>query len=114
MAERSVPGIEALLRGLTEDDILILQEALNYFDGSYRDLMEHLKSLGATQTVYRRVNATIKGIMGKSRTEVDLWNPDEMETWGDGYQYSRELMQDINQACEGVRDGFLQALQERS
>ena len=37
-----------------------------------------------------------------------------METWGDGYQYSRQLIQDINQACEGVRDGFLQALQERS
>jgi len=114
MTERSVPGIEALLRGLTEDDILILQEALNYFDGSYRDLMEHLKSLGATQTIYRRVNATIKGIMGQSRAEVDLWNPDEMETWGDGYQYSRDLIQDLNQACEGARDGFLRAIQERS
>jgi len=107
MTERSVPGIEALLRGLTEDDILILQEALNYFDGSYRDLMEHLKSLGATQTIYRRV-------MGQSRAEVDLWNPDEMETWGDGYQYSRDLIQDLNQACEGARDGFLRAIQERS
>jgi hypothetical protein len=76
--------------------------------------MEHLKSLGATQTIYRRVNATIKGIMGQSRAEVDLWNPDEMETWGDGYQYSRELIQDLNQACEGARDGFLRAIQERS
>lgn len=101
-------------KGLTEEDILILQEALNYFDGSYRDLMDHLKSLGATKTVYRRVNATIKGIMGKSRTEVGLWNPDEMETWADGDQYSIELVQDINQACEGARDGFLRAIQERS
>lgn len=98
---------------MTEEDILILQETLNYFDGSYTDLMEYLKSLGATKIIYQRVNATIKGIMGKSRTEVDLWNPDEMETWGDGYQYSRELIQDINQACEGARNGFLRAIQER-
>ena len=31
--------------------------------------------------------------MGKSRSDVDTWNIEEMETWGDGYQGTIEGME---------------------
>lgn len=90
---RQVAPLEALWRGLTNEDIIILQAALDYFDGSYNSLMTRLKELGATQRIYTAVNRTAKAIMGKSRSDVDLWNPEEMEAWGDGYQGTIEAME---------------------
>lgn len=90
---RQVPPLEALWRGLTTEDVALLQDALDYFDGSYNSLMERLQQLGATQRVYSAVNGTAKAIMGKSRSDVDLWNADEMEIWGDGYQGTIEEME---------------------
>ncbi|MEO0376999.1 MAG: hypothetical protein AAF329_20770 [Cyanobacteria bacterium P01_A01_bin.17] len=88
--QRWIPQLEALWRGLTLEDIAILQEAMDYFDGGYNSLMNRLEKLGATQQIYAVVNGTAKTIMGKSRTDVDLWNADEMEVWGDGYQGTLE------------------------
>ena len=110
---RQIPGLEALLLGLNEDDIAILQRSLDYFDQGYRTLMDHLKELGATPACYRQVNAAIKLVMGKSRSDVSLWDPNEMETWGDGYTYSRKRMQEIDQAAQAARTGFAQALKDR-
>ena len=83
---RQVPPLEALWRGLTADDVAILQEALEYFDGSYNGLMARLQELGASQGVYAAVNGAVAQAMGKPRSEVDLWSVVEMEAWGDGYQ----------------------------
>ena len=111
---RQVPPLEALWRGLTAEDIAILQAALDYFDGSYNSLTERLQKLGATQQVYAAVNGTAKAIMGKSRSDVDTWNSEEMETWGDGYQGTIEVMElytAINEqlAALATRRGFSDA-----
>ena len=63
--QRWVPQLEALWRGLTEDDIAILQDALDYFDGSYNGLMPRLEELHASRAVYAAVNGTAKAMMGK-------------------------------------------------
>ena len=76
---RQVPPIEALWHGLTVEDIVVLQAALDYFDGSYNSLTERLQELGATQRVYAAVNGTAKAVLGKSRSDVDTWNAEEME-----------------------------------
>ena len=111
---RQVPPLEALWRGLTAEDVAILQAALDYFDGSYNSLTERLQQLGATQRVYAAVNGTAKSILGKSRTDVDTWNVEEMETWGDGYQGTIEAMElytAINEqlAVLATRRGFSDA-----
>ena len=90
--KRWIPQLEALWRGLSDEDIAILQDALDYFDGSYNSLMARLETLGASKAIYAAVNGTAKAIMGKSRSDVDLWNTDEMETWGDGYQGTLDEM----------------------
>lgn len=90
---RAIPPLEALWRGLTQADMAVLQSALDYFDGSYNGLMARLQELGATKRVYAAVNGTAKAIMGKSRSEVDTWNAEEMEAWGDGYQGTIEAME---------------------
>jgi hypothetical protein len=90
---REVPPLEALWRGLTAEDIAVLQSALDYFDGSYNSLMTRLQTLGATKRIYAAVNGTAKAIMGKSRSDVDLWNVEEMDAWGDGYQGTIEAME---------------------
>ena len=108
-----VPQLEALWRGLTEDDIAILQDALD-FDGSYNGLMARLEELHASRSVYAAVNGTAKVMMGKSRSDVDLWDADEMEAWGDGYQGALDAMEAmqlytaINEqlAREATRRGF--------
>lgn len=112
--QRWVPQLEALWRGLTEDDIAILQDALDYFDGSYNGLMARLEELHASRAVYAAVNGTAKAMMGKSRSDVDLWDADEMEAWGDGYQGTLEAIEAmqlytaINEqlAREATRRGF--------
>lgn len=111
---REVPPLEALWRGLTTEDVAVLQAALDYFDGSYNSLTERLQALGATQRVYAAVNGTAKAILGKSRTDVDTWNVEEMETWGDGYQgtiEATELYTAINEqlAVLATHRGFSDA-----
>ena len=83
---REVPPLEALWRGLSDQGIADLQDALDYFDGTYNGLMARLKALGATTTIYAAVNGTIAQLMGKSRSDVDLWSIDELSDWGDGYR----------------------------
>lgn len=92
---RFVPAVEALWRGLTTDEIAVLQEALNYFDDSYDELMAMLQQLGATKPIYEAVNGVAVTVMGKHRYEVDKWSRAEMEDWGDGYQGTMDELEKL-------------------
>lgn len=115
--QRTVPQLEALWRGLSVEDITVLQAALDAFDGGYDDLIGKLAELGATKTVYEAVNGTAKAIMGKARPDVDTWNADEMQQWGDGYQGTISELEGM-QITQGIsvmlariatQRGFIQA-----
>lgn len=108
---RQLPPLEALWRGLSPDDLEIVQSALDYFDGTYNNLMDRLRELGATRDVYAAVNRTVMEIMGKPRSEVDIWNAQETTDWGDGYWRTTQVMDlytgiDEQLAALATRRGF--------
>lgn len=104
---RSVP--DEIAAYLEPAELAILQEALEHFDGSYRSLMDHLKSLNAPQVVYMMVNGAAKFEMGKPRRDVDLGNAEEMNVWGDGYALTEENMEDLSDPRQTTADAFVMA-----
>lgn len=104
---RSVPTYIATQ--LSPAELAILQEALDHFDGNYRSLMDHLKSLNAPQVVYMMVNGAAKFEMGKPRKDVDLGNAEEMNVWGDGYTLTEESMEDLSDPRQATADAFVMA-----
>ncbi|MFG6094721.1 hypothetical protein SPB21_05700 [Leptothoe sp. ISB3NOV94-8A] len=104
---RSVPT--EIASQLASAELAILQEALDHFDGSYRSLMDHLKSLNAPQVVYMMVNGAAKFEMGKPRKDVDLGNAEEMNVWGDGYTLTEESMDDLSDPRQTTADAFVMA-----
>ena len=105
----SLPGLQQAAQSLSAEDAAILQEAIGYFDGSYRSLMDHLKTLGASERIYSAVNGAAKDAMGKSRTDADRSDVREMLTWGDGYNNTQDAMPDLENPYGRARGAFEQA-----
>lgn len=74
--------------------------------------MNHLQSLGASQTVYSAVNGAAKDAMGKSRSRANREDVREMLTWGDGYNYTEDSMPDLDNAYGRARGAFEQAKED--
>lgn len=108
---RYIPAIEAMMLGLNESEIALLQDALDRFDESYELMLERLKSLGATQNLYRQVNAAIKGVTGKGRGDVDTLDAAEMQMWGDGYTDSATSIDNLGSAAVRAANSFAQAME---
>lgn len=111
MPRREIPRLEAMLRGFSPQEIEILQAALDYFDGSYEAFMAHLQELGASRSMYARVNGAIKRVMGKRRGDVDTFDYPEMMAWGDGYTESRETTAQLGDAVQRTVVAFEAALE---
>ncbi|NER00434.1 MAG: hypothetical protein F6K30_27680 [Cyanothece sp. SIO2G6] len=108
----SIPGLQEVAASLMPQDAAILQEAIGYFDGSYRSLMDHLKSLGASKSIYAAVNGAAKDAMGKGRSQANREDVHEMLTWGDGYNYTEEVMPDLENPYGRARGAFEQAKED--
>ncbi|MEL6249979.1 MAG: hypothetical protein AAFR15_18445 [Cyanobacteria bacterium J06627_15] len=94
----------AALRNLTKKEVQDLQAALTLFDEGYNAMVQHLRRLKATPAVYRIVNGTIKSYMGKPRSEVDLWDEDEMTIWAWSYFNIVENMEDLSDPAQVAYD----------
>ncbi|MEA5465294.1 hypothetical protein [Leptothoe sp. PORK10 BA2] len=112
MAKRNIP--KKIAAQVSPEHLAILQEALEHFDGNYRSLMDHLKALNAPQVVYMMVNGSIKSRMNKGRQDVSLSNNEEMQVWGDGYDYTQARMEDLSDPAQNAWDGFTQSLIENN
>lgn len=105
----SIPGLQEVVQSLSPQDAAILQEAIGYFDGSYRSLMDHLRDLGASERIYSAVNGAAKDAMGKSRSQSNCNDVREMLTWGDGYNNTQDAMPDLENPYGRARGAFEQA-----
>ena len=106
--KRDIP--KAIQEMVTAEDLALLRESLEHFDGSYRELMDHLKSLGAEKAVYWLVNGSIKSRMRKGRGDVNLGDHEEMWVWGDGYQCTQNRMDNLEDPVQDAWDGFTDAM----
>lgn len=98
----------------TPEQLARLEEALEHFDCSYYELMDHIKALGHGNTpkiVYSMVNGRIKRTMGKGRGEVYKdCDDEEMQVWGDGYNFTKGKMNDLSDPEQAAYDGFMDAM----
>ena len=105
---RDIP--EDIAKLITDEQLEQLHDALEHFDGSYHELMDHLKDLGATSIIYMMANRGIKRTMGKGRGEVSLSDDDEMNVWGDGYTISKDKMHDLEDPEQVTSDSFIEEM----
>lgn len=107
---RQIPELEAIMLGMTPEQIVDLQEICFLFEDRYDQLMDQLHCLGAQKRHYQAVNGQAREQMGKSRDEADLLNRLEMLIWSIGYQNCIDIIQtlqtlraDTKQAFEAAR-----------
>ena len=55
------------------------------------------------------VNGAIKRAMGKPRGDVNLGDHEEMWVWGDGYDITRDNMEDLEDPIGTAYDSFILA-----
>ena len=114
MARRKRKVPKEIRQKATPEQLASIEEALEQFDCSYWELMDHIKALGHGKTpriVYSMVNRGAKRTMGKGRGEVyKNCNEEEMGVWTDGYDCTRDRMEDLSDPEQAACDGFIDAM----